>query len=98
MIYVAGLRIDAGLHRATLKGRDLHLTPGEFRLLWLLIFRGRLVTGPMILRAVWGPAHQRDTQRLRVYVGPLRIKLGCDTADPSWIFTEPSVGYRFRSE
>ncbi len=99
VIEVAGLRIDAGQHRASLDGRELHLTPREFKLLWLLAsHRGRLVTGAMILRAAWGPAHERDTQYLRVYVGQLRAKLGCDAADPTWIFTEPSVGYRFRSE
>ncbi len=99
VIELAGLRTDADQHRAALAGRDLHLTPREFKLLRLLAsHRGRLITGAMILRAVWGPAHERDTQYLRVYVGQMRAKLGCDAADPTWIFTEPGVGYRFRSE
>jgi two-component system, OmpR family, KDP operon response regulator KdpE len=97
VIEVAELRIDAAAHAATLDGRPLHLTRREFDLLWLLASNaGRLVTGPMILRHVWGPAHERDTQYLRVYVGQLREKLGDAAADPRWIFTEPGVGYRFR--
>ena len=97
MIGVAGLRIDAAAHAATLDGKPLHLTRREFDLLWLLASHaGRLVTGVMILRHVWGPAHERDAQYLRVYVGQLRAKLGCDAAAPTWIFTEPGVGYRFR--
>lgn len=98
-IEVAGLRIDAGTRIATMGGEALRLTRKEFDLLWLLASHaGRLVTGGMILKAVWGAAHEADTQYLRVYVGQLRAKLGCDATDPSWVFTEPGVGYRFRSE
>jgi two-component system KDP operon response regulator KdpE len=97
VVEVAGLRIDASAHAATLHGEPLRLTRREFDLLWLLASNaGRLVTGAMILRHVWGPAHAGDTRYLRVYVGQLRARLGCDDADPSWIFTEPEVGCRFR--
>ena len=97
VVEVGGLRIDVAAHSATLDGAPLRLTRREFDLLWLLASNaGRLVSGPMILRHVWGPAHERDTQYLRVYVAQLRDKLGDDAADPRWIVTEPGVGYRFR--
>lgn len=98
VIEIAGLSIDAALHQASLDGDPLHLTRKEFELLWMLAAHaGRLVTQPMILRTIWGPAHTEDSQYLRVFVRQLRAKLGDDAANPRWIFTEPGVGYRFRS-
>lgn len=92
------LVIDAAQHRVTMAGEDLKLTRREFDLLWLLASNaGRLVTQTMILKTLWGPAHVEDSQYLRVYVRQLRAKLGDDAADPQWIFTEPGIGYRFRS-
>jgi two-component system, OmpR family, KDP operon response regulator KdpE len=46
------------------------------------------------LREVWGPAHEQDTQYLRVYIGQLRDKLGDDSLRPRFIENEPGVGYR----
>ncbi len=90
------LRIDAADHSATLDGQPLHLTRREFDLLWMLAsHRGRLVTQEMILKAIWGPAHADDSQYLRVYIRQLRQKLGDDAANPSFIATEPGIGYRF---
>ncbi len=98
IIEIADLRIDAALHQATLGGEALKLTRKEFDLLWMLAAHaGRLVSHAMILRTIWGPAHQEDSQYLRVFVRQLRAKLGDDAADPRWIFTEPGVGYRFRA-
>lgn len=90
------LRIDAADHSATMDGIPLHLTRREFDLLWMLAsHRGRLVTQEMILRAIWGPAHAKDSQYLRVYIRQLRQKLGDDAANPRFIATEPGIGYRF---
>lgn len=97
VVQVGALRLDAAARAATLGDAPLHLTRREFDLLWLLASQaGRLVTGPMILRRLWGPAHERDSHYLRIYVGQLRDKLGDEAANPRWIFTEPGVGYRFR--
>jgi two-component system KDP operon response regulator KdpE len=72
------------------------LTRREFDLLWMLASQaGRLVTQRAILRTLWGPAHEADTQYLRVYIRQLRAKIGDDAADPRYIFTEPGMGYRF---
>ncbi|MGZ9086659.1 MAG: winged helix-turn-helix domain-containing protein, partial [Rhodoplanes sp.] len=48
-----------------------------------------------ILKAVWGPAHQNDSQYLRVFIGQLRAKIEENPATPTIIVTEPGVGYRF---
>ena len=53
-----------------------------------------MLTHRHILREVWGPANEHDTQYLRVYIGQLRAKLEPDPANPAIIITEPGVGYR----
>jgi two-component system, OmpR family, KDP operon response regulator KdpE len=97
-VHVFGeLRLDL-LHRQVfLDEQELHLTPTEYELLRLLATQaGRVLTHTTLLREVWGPAYERDTQTLRVFIGQLRRKLADDPARPRFILTEPGVGYRFR--
>jgi two-component system KDP operon response regulator KdpE len=86
------------LHRQVFLGQqEVHLTPTEYDLLKLLTTHaGKVLTHTVLLREVWGPAYERDTQTLRVFIGQLRRKLGDDPARPRFILTEPGVGYRFR--
>jgi two-component system KDP operon response regulator KdpE len=80
----------------TKNGAPVKLTPKEFDLLaFLARHAGRPLTHREILRAVWGPAHQDDSQYLRVFVGQLRAKIEDNAATPKIILTEPCVGYRF---
>ncbi len=74
---------------------DVKLTRREFDLLAAL-FRsaGRVATHRQLLREVWGPANESDTQYLRVYIGHLRGKLEDDPTAPRVILTEPGIGYR----
>lgn len=96
VLTIGPLTIDALNHSAALYGAPLHLTRREFDLLWMLAsHRGRLVTQAMILKAIWGPAHAKDSQCLRVYIFQLRQKLGDDATNPRFIATEPGMGYRF---
>jgi two-component system, OmpR family, KDP operon response regulator KdpE len=90
------LRLDL-LHRQVYLGdQELHLTPTEYDLLKLLATHaGRVLTHTLLLREVWGPAYERDTQTLRVFIGQLRRKLGDNPTRPRFILTEPGVGYRF---
>jgi two-component system KDP operon response regulator KdpE len=80
----------------TKNGAPVKLTPKEFDLLaFLARHAGRPLTHREILRAVWGPAHQDDSQYLRVFVGQLRAKIEDNATTPKIILTEPCVGYRF---
>ncbi len=99
ILTIADLRIDAATRQVTKSGTPLHLTRKEFDLLWMLAAQsGRLVSHAMILKTIWGPAHTEDSQYLRVHIGHLRGKIGCDATNPTYIFTESGVGYRFRTE
>jgi len=76
-------------------GRDVHLTPTEYRLLAALIANtGRVLTHRQLLREVWGPAHAEQSHYLRIYMAHLRQKLEADPAQPRHLLTETAVGYR----
>ncbi|GLI95446.1 response regulator [Methylocystis echinoides] len=95
-IETVGLCIDLSQHIVTKNGEVVKLTPKEYDVLTTLArHAGRLLTHRQILTAVWGPAHQEDTQYLRVFVGQLRAKIEDEPAAPKIIATEPGVGYRF---
>jgi len=55
---------------------------------------GRVLSHEHLLRAVWGPAQQNQTEYLRVAIRALRQKLERDPAQPEMIVNEPAVGYR----
>jgi two-component system KDP operon response regulator KdpE len=76
-------------------GREVHLTPIEFRLLGVLAANaGRVLTHRQLLREVWGPARIEHNHYLRVFMGALRHKLEDDPAQPRLLLTETGVGYR----
>ena len=82
-------------HQGPRDGQELNLTRREFDLLSVLArHAGKVVTHKQLLHAVWGPAHEQDTQYLRTYVGQLRQKVEPDPSDPSVVLTEPGIGYR----
>jgi two-component system KDP operon response regulator KdpE len=95
-VHTAGpLVVDVPRREVRLDGVLIKLSRREFDLLRLLVMHaGRVLTHRHLLREIWGPAHESDTQYLRVYVGQLRNKLGDDPTRPRFIENEPGVGYR----
>jgi two-component system, OmpR family, KDP operon response regulator KdpE len=97
-VVVAGdLRVDFDRRQVAVDGAEVRLTPTEFDLLKALAANaGRVLTHGYLLRTVWGPEYEGESQLLRVFVGQLRRKIERDPARPRHILTEPGVGYRFR--
>ncbi len=96
VVEVDGLEVDLPAHRVSRDGEEIHLTPTEYDLLrHLILNRGRLLTHRALLREVWGPGYQDDTQVLRVHIANLRRKIEASPGTPSLIRTDPGVGYRF---
>ncbi len=48
-----------------------------------------------LLTSIWGKSHVEDTHYLRIFVSQLRKKFQDDADDPTYILTEPGIGYRF---
>lgn len=95
VLRIGDVEIDIPRHRVSRAGEEIKLTPKEFDLIaFLARHAGKVVTHRQILREVWGPAHEHDTQYLRVYIGQLRAKLEPDPTNPTLVITEPGVGYR----
>jgi two-component system KDP operon response regulator KdpE len=98
VLHADRLDLDQAAHRVTVGGEEVHLTPIEFDLLRALMRnRGRLMTHRMLLREVWGPAYEDDTQVLRVHVANLRRKIELEPGSPRLILTDPGIGYRLGS-
>jgi two-component system KDP operon response regulator KdpE len=94
---VGPLRIDFGRRLAFVGGREVRLTPTQYKLFATMMRNaGKVMTHEQILFTVWGPAYTRETQYLRVYMGHLRQKFEEDPARPRYFITEPGVGYRLR--
>jgi len=91
------LRIDFSRRTVTVAGRQVKLTPIEYRLLTSLArHAGRVLTHEHLLREVWGPGYASQRHYLRVYMAQLRHKLEQNPARPQLLLTEPGVGYRLR--
>jgi two-component system KDP operon response regulator KdpE len=90
---------DLERRRVTRGGREVHLTPLEFRLLACLAQHlGLVVTHRQLLKQVWGPSHVEHTHYLRIYMKQLRDKLEDDPVRPRHFLTETGVGYRLVAE
>lgn len=96
-IKIGDLVVDVGRHAVTLKGEPVHLSPTEFNLLEMLARNaGKVVTHRTLLHNVWGPEYTAETQLLRVYISQVRNKIEERPERPTYITTEPGIGYRFR--
>jgi two-component system KDP operon response regulator KdpE len=95
VVDVGELRIDLEKRAVTMSGKPIALTPIEYDLLRLLAEnQGKLLTHPMILRAIWGPAFQEESNYLHVHVSHLRRKIEPDPTRPRYLLTQAGVGYR----
>ncbi|HEY7657971.1 MAG TPA: two-component system response regulator KdpE [Burkholderiales bacterium] len=89
------VEVDLERRKVTRDGREVHLTPIEYRLLACLAQHlGMVVTHRVLLREVWGPSHVEHTHYLRIYMKQLREKLETDPVRPRYLVTETGVGYR----
>jgi len=97
-IEAGGVTIDLFRRSVSKNGDPVHLAPKEYGVLAELAKHpGRVLTHAHLLRAVWGPAQEKQIEYLRVAVRGLRQKLEKDPANPSIIINEPAVGYRLAS-
>lgn len=97
-VFTSGqLTVDLGRRLVAIGEREVQLTPTEYELLRTLVAHaGKVLTHRQLLRQVWGVGYEGETHLLRVNMSNLRHKLEPDAARPSYILTEPGVGYRLR--
>ena len=90
------LQIDFANRTVKRNNTAIKLTATEYALLALFAQNdGKVLTHHYMLRQIWGPGHQTESQYLRVFVAQLRKKIETDPNRPAHIITESGVGYRF---
>ncbi len=95
-ISVPGLEIDFDERRVIVSGKTVRLTPTEFDILRYLIGQAnKPVPHRRLLQAIWGPEYGDQIEYLRVFINQLRKKIEPSGAKPTFITTEPRIGYRF---
>jgi len=93
VLEVDDLILDVTSLRAFRKGRELHLSQTEFRLLELLMRKhGRVVARQEILETVWGNGRGVEENTLDAFVRLLRKKVE-DTGEMRLIQTHRGFGY-----
>jgi len=80
------------------EGKEISLTPTEYRLLQeLVINKGKVLTYTFLLQKVWGPEYRDEKQYLHVFTEKLRMKIEPDPSHPQYIQNIFGVGYEFNS-
>ncbi len=94
-----GLTVDLARRVVLVDGQEVQLTPTEYDLLRSFVAHaGKVLTHRHLLRQVWGVGYDDEIHILRVNISNLRRKIEPDPSRPSYIVTDPGVGYRLRSE
>lgn len=96
---IGDIKIDLSKRTVSISQREIHLTPNEYKIIVLLSQHvGRVLTHDFIIREIWGPytneTYASELQALRVNVANIRRKIEINPAEPKYIITEVSVGYR----
>lgn len=88
------LTIDFAAGCASFDGKELKLTPTEFKLLCLLAKDvGKVLTHTYLTDRIWGSTWESDIASLRVHMATLRKKIELDP-DTQYIQTHIGIGYR----
>jgi two-component system, OmpR family, KDP operon response regulator KdpE len=91
------LQVDLAKRMVWVGGKEIHLTPIEFKLLAALVrYSGKVLTHKQLLKEVWGYPGDEQAHYLRNYIRSLRHKVEVDPARPVYLRTEPGVGYRLK--
>ncbi|HEY9614476.1 response regulator transcription factor [Allocoleopsis sp.] len=82
--------------RVTVRGKEVNLSPKEFRLLELFMsYPRRVWSREQLIDQVWGPDFLGDTKTVDVHIRWLREKLEQDPSQPEYLITVRGFGYRF---
>jgi two-component system, OmpR family, KDP operon response regulator KdpE len=94
------LVMDITGRRVSIEGNEISLSPTEYDILKLLLLNsGKVITHKQILREIWNKTEDYEgvLHLLRVTMSNLRGKIEPNPDRPTYILTEPGVGYRLRS-
>ncbi len=91
------LTFDIGRRLAQVNDRPVRLTPTEYTVLKILVLKaGKVVTHQQFFQEIWNKPEPtgKVEHLLRVIISNLRSKIEPDPDRPTYILTEPVIGYR----
>ncbi len=92
------LVVDRARRVVMLAGAEVHLTPIEYQLLTIMVkHAGKVVTHTQLLKEIWGKHNAENNNYLRIHMQHLRQKLKDNPLKPTYLVTEPGIGYRLKS-
>jgi DNA-binding response OmpR family regulator len=95
---IGGLELDSVRHRVSVEGRQIELTPSEFRILELLAREPeRVFPRKEIMQHLWESSYVGDERACDIHVSNLRRKLEPDPTDPKRLLTVRGIGYKLAS-
>lgn len=98
-IKLDGLEVDLIEQRVSVGGRQLHLTPIQQTLLYLLAANaGKALSREDLLATMWGGEFEIESNVVDRHIRELRVKLGDEWRAPRYIETVPGAGYRFKTQ
>jgi two-component system KDP operon response regulator KdpE len=90
-------RLERERRSLFVEGREVHITPLEYKLLAALARSpGTPMSEDRIVAAVWGAGAPSQRQYLRAHVRQLRQKIEKDPARPRHLITDSEGGYRLK--
>jgi DNA-binding response OmpR family regulator len=95
LLRVGDIVVNPSSHSVDVAGRQVTLSPLEFRLLQTLAREaGKVLSGEKLLESVWGVQYMGEPQNLYVCIGELRAKIEEDPHRPRRLVTVRGVGYK----
>lgn len=99
VITVGELRINAEEMKLYKSGREILLTPTEFKIMLMLMKApGRVFTKVQIYESINGQYFESDDNTMMVHMSNLREKVESDPRNPSYIKTIRGLGYKIEKQ
>lgn len=99
VITVGELRINAEEMKLYKSGREILLTPTEFKIMLMLMKSpGRVFTKVQIYESINGQYFESDDNTMMVHMSNLREKVESDPRNPSYIKTIRGLGYKIEKQ
>ncbi|NUM46931.1 MAG: response regulator transcription factor [Anaerolineales bacterium] len=91
--------IDFQRREVRVRGKSIHLTPKEFKLLEIMAKQpGQIFSRTLLLERAFGPNYEGLERTIDVHVMNLRKKLEQNAPDKTYIKTMYGLGYKFSTE
>ena len=90
------VQIDYAQRKVNVQGREVQLTPLEFKLLAVFVQHpNQVLSRDQLLELVWGDPYGVSGDQVKLYVGYLRRKLAPDAPESAPVETVRGFGYRY---